>query len=554
MSNLISDGAIERPVVRTGRWRRGITALRNLTDTRLAMILVLTLLGIYVATMGGHTYAIDDEGYLAGAKALIHHTTVMQPNPDIADTIFLVRHKNGLQTIMSPIGTLALFAPGVVAGKLFSLGFSGASREEAQRLVYLSTNSVLTAATAGLLFLLTRRLRASRRVGLLLTIAFSLGSWAWPHSKTGFSEPGTALMLTATLLLLVRHWHRPTRWSPFWVGLLAGCVGLTRSSTLMFVPIFGLMCIIGLGRSDFLRSARVLAVFSLGGMAPAVAFCANSWLRFGSFFDPGYPPIAYSTPAAEGLFGLFLSPGKGLFWYAPISIAILFGLRLSFIAQRRYAVTVMLILAVHVSIYSRFSVWSGEAAFGPRYMLPLLPMLIALLSPVIDQGLQWWRGALVTTAIGIAIPGILGGSMYFNAVYSRNAAKVSGDIHLKNPDNEQVFMAWQFYPRSSQLALYVQSVPLLIKTVSSRMAGHDDGMGPLVPEYQTRIFWYNNGIQPDYWWAWWSRRHDNPLAYVLLAVPGLLWGAAWQLCRRGQPRVRQAQMRDVAEPRTSIAG
>jgi hypothetical protein len=388
----------------------------------------------------------------------------------------------------------------------------------------------------------------------LLTLAFSLGSWAWPHSKTGFSEPGTALMLTATLLLLVRHWDRPTRWSALWVGLVAGCVGLTRSSTLMFVPIFGIMCVIGLGRSDFWRSARVLAFFVLGGIAPALAFCINSWLRFGSFFDPGYPSVVYSTPAAEGIFGLFLSPGKGLFWYAPISIAILFGLRLSFIAQRRYALTAMLVLVVHLAIYSRFSVWSGEAAFGPRYMLPLLPMLIALLSPVIDQGLQWWRGAMVATAIGIAIPGILGGSMYFNAVYSRNATKVSSDIHLKTPDNEQVFMAWQFYPRSSQLALYFQSVPLLVETVSARMAGRDDGMGPLVPEYQTRIFWYNNGIQPDYWWAWWSRRHNNPFAYVLLAVPALLWGAAWQLCRRGQPRMRQPRMHDLAALRTGHVG
>jgi hypothetical protein len=254
--------------------------------------------------------------------------------------------------------------------------------------------------------------------------------------------------------------------------------------------------------------------------------------------DSGYPTavVQFTTPPAEGVFGLFLSPGKGLLWYAPICIVVLFGLRLSFIAQRRYAITVALILVAHLAIYSRFSVWSGEAAFGPRYLIPLLPMLIALLAPVIDQGRQWWRGALVATAIGIAVSGILGGSMYFNAVYSRNIPKVSKDIFEEAPQNEEIFMAWQFFPRSSQMALYFQSVPMLANTLSDRIAGRDDGIGPIPSDYAMRIFWYNNAIEPDYWWAWWARRDDDPLGYVLLAVPLVLWAAAWQLIRSGQPR------------------
>lgn len=539
MNSSISEDSADAQPRRTSVGQRFWAYFRGLSDRRLAVVLVVCLTGVYWSTMGGHTYSIDDETYLAGAKSLVHHTTVMQPTADIASTIALVPHKNGLGTTAAPVGTLALFVPGVVAGKIFSLAFEGQSKEEAQRLIYLATNSVLTALTAGLLFLLTLRLGASRRVGLLLSLAYSLGSWAWPHSKTGFSEPGTTLMVTASILLLVTHWQRPSHWSPYWVGLLAGCAVLTRSSTLVFVPILGLACLAGMGRITVRRTIETGAVYCLGVFGPLVILAVNSWLRFGTLFDSGYPSgiLNFSTPPAEGVFGLFLSPGKGLLWYAPICIVALFGLRLSYNLQRRYTLTVLLLTAAHLAIYARFEFWSGEAAYGPRYLLPLLPAFVALLSPVLAVGRQWMRGAVVATAVGIVFVGLLGGSMYFNAVYSRNIPQVASEIWETEPGREEIYMAWQFYPRTSQMALYVRSVPQLMNTVADRLADRDDGIGPIPTEYATRIFWYNNAIEPDYWWAWWGRRGDSPRAYALLIVPFVLWAGAWQMLRSGRAKV-----------------
>jgi hypothetical protein len=505
----------------------------------LSAILVLSLLAILWATMGGHTYSSDEETYLLGTRALLHHTTVITPSPDIDGTVSLVAHKNGMLTTAAPIGTLVLFAPGLVVGKIISLPFGGDSREEALRLVYLSSNSLMTALTAGLLFLLSRRLGASRRVGLLLSIAFALGTWAWPHSKTGFSEPGTSLMLTSTMLALVAHWQRPTRWSPFWVGLLAGCVVLTRASTMLFLPIFALMCLVGMRtsegvRHDARRAVRTLGLFAAGGVLPAIAFSVNAWLRFGSLVDSGYQTVPYTTPPAEGLFGLFLSPGKGLVWYAPIVVVVLFGLRFSWNAQRRYALTVGLIVAAHLFVYARFEVWSGEAAYGPRYLLPLLPLIVALAAPVIGLGRQWWRGALIATAIGVAVPGVLGGSMFFNAVYVAQRPYVSSEVGETAPRRDELRVAYFYYPRTSQMGLYFRSVPLLVESVWERVSGRDDGIKWLPREYEQRVAWYQSAIAPDYWWAWWARRGDNPVGYSLMLVPVALVLAAKRVAVRGR--------------------
>jgi hypothetical protein len=530
---LVTDTACPVATNRSARSLALASKVRSLSDNRLAVVIVLLLFGVYLATMGGHTYSIDDETYLAGAKALVHHRTVIQPNPDIASTIALVRHKNGLGTTAAPIGTLLLFAPGVVLGKVFSLWFAGPSREEASRLVYLASNSAITAITAGLLLLLCRRLGASRRAAVLLAVSFGLGSFAWPHSKTGFSEPGTGLMLTAALLILVKHWQKPTRWTPFWVGALAGCVGLTRSTALLFVPVFAAMVVVGSGGLGYRARVRSLALFCIGGIPPAFAFCANSWFRFGSLLDNGYPALGFTTPLPEGIFGLFLSPGKGLLWFAPICITALFAFRLSFNAQRRYAVTVGLIVVAHIAVYARFAVWSGEAAFGPRYMLPLLPMLIATLAPVIDSARHWWRGAMLTTLVGLAGPGLVGGSMYFNAVYSRNIPDIAKYLKEETPDNDEMFRAWQFIPQTSQSALYAKSLPKLVRSVSNRLNGVPSPICELPTEYQTRIFWYNNSIEPDYWWAWWHLRKDDRRGFVLLIAPIVSWFGALMVGRAG---------------------
>jgi hypothetical protein len=538
--------------------RRGrfFDRLRPLSDRRLAVVLVLCLFGGYWLTMGGHTYSIDDEGYLAGARALAHHTTLLTPTPDIAGTIAVVPHKNGGSTIASPIGTLALFTPGVIAGKIFSIPFPDGSKQEAARLIYLSTNSLLTAMTAGVLFLLCRALGSTRRSALLLAVVFALGTWAWPHSKTGFSEPGTSLMMTSALLALVSHWKRKSLRSAYWVGLFVGCAVITRSSSALFVPILLGAALSVVDWKQWRQLATIAAGFALGGLLPLAAFSINAWLRFGSFLDSGYPPIPFTTAPLEGVFGLLLSPGKGLLWFAPICIVAVFGLRQSFLLQRRYTVVVLLILSAHLAVYARFSVWSGEAAFGPRYLVPLLPAIISLLAPVLDTAVHWRRGAALAGTVGFVVSGLIGGSMYFNAVYAQTWPEVSGDLRIESPTYEQIQVAWQFLPSDSQLGLYLQSVPTLIDNSKDRLAGRGSGMVPVPVNYQERIFWYNSSIQPDYWWAWWSERGDAPMGYFALLVPVFLWGGAWAVVRRGRrlaasPAMPPAPATDDAEETTS---
>jgi len=507
--------------------------LLNRRDRNTALMIVLLLLGVYWFTMGGHTVSVDGEGYLAGTRALAHHTTVLSLGTDTDGVVSPVANKNGDPTIASPIGTLLLFLPGYLAGRIASSPFPVASQEEVLRLFFLAANAVMTAITGGLLFLLCRLLKASRRASALLAFAFGLGTWAWPHSQSDFSEPGTAMVLTAATLAAVLWWRTPTIRNSALVGLLAGSVVLTRSSTLLFVPIFLLFGLIR-DRTDAGPSRRqqVLA-FAIGGLGPALLFAVNAYIRFGSPFDNGYPDLSYSTPIYEGVFGLFLSAGKGLVWYAPVCIVSLFALRRTFLAQKRYTVFVGALLLAHLAVYARFQIWSGENAFGPRYLIPVLPLLVALIAPVIDSGREWFRGVKVAAAIGFLVPGLLGSTMHFNSVYIDNAFDVTKNMDSPGKlTSVQQHLAWEFQPRSSPLMLHVRSLPDLFNNTVDRLQGEPGGITPIPAEYESRIHWYTRAIELDFWWAWWSAKGLSRFGYIFLLAPVVCLGLGLRLLRK----------------------
>jgi hypothetical protein len=411
------------------------------------------------------------------------------------------------------------------------------------RLGFLATNSVLTALTGMVLFFLCRRLGSSRRAATILALAFGLGTFAWPHSATGFSEPGTALLLTLAMLVSVRWWEERSWRLAALVGLLAGCVGLTRVTTFVFVPVFLLAGIVGRARFDRRETLRQSMAFAAGFLVAFVVFAANSYIRFGKL-GAGYSELELVTPFYTGLFGLFLSPGKGLIFYAPIVIVVLFALRQSYLANRRYALVVLAIMTLHLVVYSRLVFWAGDDAYGPRYLIPLLPICIALLAPVLDTGRQWIRGAIVAGVAGFLIPGLLGSLMYFNGVSWAQRSTVTRELNTTTWDSHQAQLVTHFDPSASPLMSFVRSVPLLGDSISEQLDGEGISAESIPVTFDERLHWYARSIQPDFWWWWWALKDGSALLYAFLLVPvAALIGSLILFREPGNPGERGSRTR-----------
>ena len=117
----------------------------------------------------------------------------------------------------------------------------------------------------------------------------------------------------------------------------------------------------------------------------------NYW-RFGSFTDFGYGSDGTLSRHNEwkGLIGVLASPGAGLIFYFPI--AILLPLTLKYMYKENkglffLSAYVILVNWLYVGTLPGEVFWSGGIAWGPRYLIPVLPF-IAIVSGTLFQRMK----------------------------------------------------------------------------------------------------------------------------------------------------------------------
>jgi hypothetical protein len=200
---------------------------------------------------------------------------------------------------------------------------------------------------------------------------------------------------------------------------------LFRASAVLFLPLFGVYCIVAGARAkEIRRGIEWGAWYTAGAVGPLVALLAINRWRYGSATNFGYA-IDKATrrkyPILRGLAGQWLSSGKSVFLYAPIAIVVVLGL---WWAVRRAPLATGLlgsIVVVNTLFFARVQFWSGDWAWGPRYMQIVLPCLAAMAAPLMTAR-PWRRAVLATGALGFlfsALPAVLLRFTYlFQAAYA----------------------------------------------------------------------------------------------------------------------------------------
>lgn len=122
-------------------------------------------------------------------------------------------------------------------------------------------------------------------------------------------------------------------------------------------------------------------------------------LKFGSVFNTGYTQWkAEASPLSgnfqEGIWGYFFDGQWGIFCcFAPLFIA-LFYWREFFKNNNEEAVLILLLGFILLSVNSCFVNWRGTWCYGPRYLLPILPIaslpVIFLLESVFQARKTYW--------------------------------------------------------------------------------------------------------------------------------------------------------------------
>jgi hypothetical protein len=407
-----------------GRLGRGWGALRE-KATRCSksegpgpgLWLFLFLMAIYLLSYSGIFHSIDEVSVVAMTESLVKHGAVT------TDQVWWSNEGTVPQVRLGPdghlyskkgVGSALLGAPFYwLAMHLPALGAVQAM---------MLANSVVTAATAWLVYACILRLGYSSRVAALTAAGYGLGTMAWPYARYFFSEPLAALGLTAALwgLLSADQTGRARYASLAGAGL--GVALLAKVSNGVIWPLFlayGLWIAWRQQRRVAAGGERQSAAFAAAFLVPLVvavfSLVAYNLGRTGNPLDMGYGANeVFSTPLWRGLAGLLLSPGKSLFLYSPLLLAALFGIPALLRRHRSAALLSLGVIAVYPLFYARWFIWDGGWGWGPRFLVPVLPFMSLFLAPVVKRALgpshklnKALLATLVTLSVGVQTLGVL---------------------------------------------------------------------------------------------------------------------------------------------------
>jgi hypothetical protein len=221
-----------------------------------------------------------------------------------------------------------------------------------------------------LLWSVLRRFATPRWALALVLLYFLATSVRTVASQALWQHSGVHLAVASALWLVLKEEALPLS-REFAAGVVLGLGGVVRQTT----------ALVALGLHGF-RPARLLAMIAGAavGIAPLLAY---NDLAFGSPIEQGYGIKTFATPIQTGLYGLLLSPSRGLFIYTPY---LLFAFLALFRAWRwpgavagRFRGLSLVWIAVLV-LYATYSEWWGGRVFGSRFLDDLAPVLFAALA------------------------------------------------------------------------------------------------------------------------------------------------------------------------------
>jgi hypothetical protein len=219
---------------------------------------------------------------------------------------------------------------------------------------------------------------AGAATALLFALIYAFGTSSLSISSQGLWQHGPSqLLVAASLYLLVRGTEREQG---------VGLTGLSLGAAVLCRPTDILMAL-PLAAYVLHRHPKKWFLFLLWALPSVLFLLAYNLWYFGSItkmaYDQGFfSGNGWATPFFEGLPGVLVSPSRGIFIYSPVFVFALWGIYLSWrsstgVLFRYLSISVIL----SVVFYSKWKVWWGGWAFGPRLLADITPLLVLLMLP-----------------------------------------------------------------------------------------------------------------------------------------------------------------------------
>jgi len=260
----------------------------------------------------------------------------------------------------------------------FAKIISGNSAEAYYKAAFLVSfvNYFIQILCVYLLFKLAIAIGAQRKRAIIMALFFGVTSYSFSFAQSTYEHHFEMLFILLSYYIVISH--KPLKHYGLYAGIALSVGILFRSTTLLALP--GLLLLLNERKDIF----KMLLATSLG----VIVVMLYNYCRFANPFEFGYT-IAWKLAHGENLryfwsiqqipenlIGLLLSPGKGLLMYSPTMIISCIGLRKFYYNHKRLTISLTVLSVCYLFLFSMNFDWHGSIwAFGPRYILPIVPLL-----------------------------------------------------------------------------------------------------------------------------------------------------------------------------------
>ncbi|MBU1869141.1 MAG: hypothetical protein KJ818_01605, partial [Candidatus Omnitrophica bacterium] len=346
-----------------------------MTNKNISLIIFIFFLSLYTLTMSGYIGNVDGEAmYNLTKNMLIKHDFSIEPG-FIREVLGKVGIDGKFYAFYGVAQSL-LAIPFYITGKFISEFFPFSTREFVTRLSVVYLNVIITALWVMLIFKFSLLLKFTKKVSLGLCFIFGLATMAWPYTKVFFSESSIGLFLTLALYYLIKYRSSRKKSDLFLSGAALGFTLMFKLVIVLVLP----LCLVYLKLNSKNEGIKKLLIPFLIISFPV--FCGlifvgwYNFCRFGNPFETGYPNLFEPRVFFSGIYGFLLSPGKSIFIFSPILISSLFVLKDFYNRYKLEALLFAGIFLIFLFVFSFWSGWDGGVCWGPRYMVPSIPLFV----------------------------------------------------------------------------------------------------------------------------------------------------------------------------------
>ncbi|HEV8132250.1 MAG TPA: hypothetical protein VGQ81_13450, partial [Acidobacteriota bacterium] len=389
-----------------------------LLDKRESLWVGIFALCIFLIFHSGHFYHVDEELHFLVADSILNgNWGAISPTEAVyyrgefrGVNNFLAMGKfgpGGRFYAKSGIGQPLLVVPLLAVARFFT------HRPALERFIVSLFCPFLGAITVMLLFHLIVSLGFPSIPAFVTVCSLAFGTFFFAQAKFFMNHMLAAMLLVLGILCVREVLQHRSVWLLFASGLSAGWIVLARIDCFTYALLIPLYWVLN-GQPE--GSRRLRSALLLGaGLALSLSMLAV-WnvTRSGHIFDLGYnlrdpsqPSYdAFDAPFLAGFFGQLFNLETGLIWYAPPLLVSVLGFRALNRVHFPLTIVTALGLLLPLSFYAKFSNWRGEISWGPRFLLPALPLLAVACAPVWEQYFAKGRHKkilLTTLLLGLAV-------------------------------------------------------------------------------------------------------------------------------------------------------